>query len=77
MQEGRLSGPRAAVEKLVNKDPQHWRFHYLLSRVPLKLQCPQEAESEFEFSKKEGKGGYDVPVQFQREKHLDNGGPVL
>jgi Flp pilus assembly protein TadD len=52
MKQGKLTEAQAALEKLVKLDPSNPRFHYLLSRVLTKLDRKQEAQSEFEISKK-------------------------
>jgi tetratricopeptide (TPR) repeat protein len=50
--DNKLVRARSTLEKLVKLDPDNPRFHYLLSRVLSKLQLNQEAEGEFELSKK-------------------------
>jgi Flp pilus assembly protein TadD len=52
IRENNLQGARSTLEKLVQLNPANARFHYLLGRVLSKLSLRQEAEREFELSKK-------------------------
>jgi len=49
---GRLTEAWQTLEKLVMRDPQSSRFHFLLGSVLARLNQPEEAEKEFELSKR-------------------------
>jgi Flp pilus assembly protein TadD len=52
IRENDLQRARSTLEKLVQLDPVNARFHYLLGRVLSKLSLRQDAEREFELSRK-------------------------
>ncbi|OLE97736.1 MAG: hypothetical protein AUG75_04685 [Cyanobacteria bacterium 13_1_20CM_4_61_6] len=49
---GRLTEAWQTLEKLVMREPQSSRFHFLLGSVLARLNQPEEAEKEFELSKR-------------------------
>lgn len=49
---GKHEDAQAVLQRLVKLEPNNPRIHYLLGRVLLKLQRTEEAQSEFDFSKK-------------------------